>query len=468
MSVQEVDMFLFLIFNWCIITIIPINPSLFYLFMSSSCPNCKSGKLCRKHRIMLDSFKDNAPKVSTHFSGPSPPEVFVGRIGYPHINSGILAPTTFDTRLDLNSAADWSRENLGIANVLRLRARLVYGRGNAHVKKQTEIGKVTRELAMTHKATATEFFLKKKPVVSITSSSIFRPMTNPAPIKKVLLEENTKVLRRVDAMVDDIHCKAVEGLRELYNSKLGVDHLQKLLSTGLLGKKVARRMVPTRWSITAVDDTLSKQMLDRIRYHNEADSIMLFSGNFVGNYVEILVLPGRWSFEAIEAWDGVEEGAGQGTGSPDSNVDGSPSLSIPKMGTRTCEQAPSSKAHQGQHGVQFAADFEGFYNRKKYATNVTGGYYAMRLPICEWFDKMKLQGTVLVFRRITEEYYAPLGVGIVREATRRAVKGNFKEFESIGAALVDMQERVGFSPKKIKEKSWILKEYGKQKSLWDF
>jgi DNA repair protein NreA len=396
--------------------------------MGSFCPNCKPGKLCRKHHFILESFKQNAPKVSTHFSGPSPPEVFVGRIGYPHINSGILAPTTFDTRLDLNNAEDWSRENLGIANVLRLRAKLIYGRGNAHIKKQTEVGKVTKELAMTHKATATEFFLKKKPVVSVTSSSIFRPMTNPAPIKRVLLEENTKVHKRVDSMVDDAHCLAVEGLKELYHGKIGVDHLQKLLSTGLLGKKVNRKMVPTRWSITAVDDTLSKQMMDKIRYCNEVDSVMLFSGNFVGNFVEVLVLPGRWSFEAIEAWDSSDV----------------------------------------EHSVQFSSDFEGFFNRKTYASNVTGGYYAMRLPVCEWLVGAQKQGTVLVFRRIRKEYYAPLGVGIVREATRRAMRGGFREFENVGEALGDMKTRIGFSPVEIKEKSWILKEYGRQKRLSEF
>ena len=393
--------------------------------MGSFCPNCKPGKLCRKHQFILDSFKQNAPKVSTHFSGPSPPEVFVGRIGYPHVNSGILAPTTFDTRLDLNNAEDWSRENLGVANVLRLRARLIYGRGNSHIRKQTPVGKVTKELAMAHKATATEFFLKKKPVVSVTSSSIFRPMTNPAPIKKVLLEENTKVKKKVDYLVNDSDVLATGALGELYGSKIGVDHLQKLLSVGLLGRKVNRKMVPTRWSITAVDDTLSKQMLDEIRYFSEVDSVMLFSGNYVGNYVEVLVLPGRWSFEAIEAWD---------SGDMD-------------------------------HSVQFAQDFEGFYNRKKYAFNVTGGYYAMRLPVCEWFLGAKKQGTVLVFRRIRKEYYAPLGVGIVREATRRAIKNGPVEFESMGEALASMKERIGFSEGEIKEKSWILQNYGKQKRL---
>jgi len=31
--------------------------------------------------------------------------------------------------------------------------------------------------------------------------------------------------------------------------------------------------------------------------------------------------------------------------------------------------------------VVFAQDSESFFGRKKYAANVTGGYYAMRLPV---------------------------------------------------------------------------------------
>jgi len=95
-----------------------------------------------------------------------------------------------------------------------------------------------------------------------------------------------------------MHSKQFDDLQNNYrNAKKTLNlSLQKLLSAGLLGKGSARKMVPTRWSITAVDDTLSKNMLDKIRYYTEEDKILLFSGNFVGNYIEILVLPGRFSF----------------------------------------------------------------------------------------------------------------------------------------------------------------------------
>ena len=46
--------------------------------------------------------------------------------------------------------------------------------------------------------------------------------------------------------------------------------------------------------------------------------------------------------------------------------------------------------------------------------------------------------------------------------------GGFREFENVGEALRDMRARIGFSPVEIKEKSWILKEYGRQKRLSEF
>ena len=74
-----------------------------------------------------------------------------------------------------------------------------------------------------------------------------------------------KVSKKVDYLTSDYDVKVVDAIKELYQSKTKVDHLQKLLSIGLLGKKIRRRMVPTRWSITATDDTVSKQQLEKIK-----------------------------------------------------------------------------------------------------------------------------------------------------------------------------------------------------------
>jgi len=399
--------------------------------MESLCIRCKGKGLCGKPCRILARFQENAPRVSTHFSGPSPPEIFVGRIGYPNVNVGVLAPTTYDTKhAELNDAEAWSANNLSIANVLRLRGQMVHGKAEARIKGKNRFRDVMHELALTHRAVSSEFFLKKQPTVGAFSpSAVFRPMTNPAPIDRVLLEENTVVYRKVDYLVNDVDVKATTAIKEL-TKKTSVDHLQKLLSAGLLGQKTARRMVPTRWSITAVDDTISKQMLEKIRYYQEIDEIIVLEGSYVGNYIKILILPGTFSFEAIEVWQG-------------------------------------DSAYGMEHHTVFAQDYESFEGRKTYAKNITGGYYAMRLPVCELLEKIKRQGTVLVFREITHEYYAPLGVGVVREATRRAIKSKPRRFDRKEEAVNFLENNMVLAHNFL-EQSWVLENYGKQKKLRDF
>jgi len=399
--------------------------------------------LCGKRCYILDKFIDNAPKPKLHFSGKSAPELFVGigRVGYPYINSGILAPSENDNISNFATAEEWSANNFSVENILRLRGQLIYGKSKMNIKSESKLKQVTQELALSSKPVLTEFFLKKKPTMGFTSDSVFSPMTNPAPIKKVALEENPKVEKKVDYLTSDYDVKATTALEELYKSNIKVDHLQKLLSIGLLGTKVRRKMIPTRWSITATDDTISKKQLEKIRYYKEINQITLFSGNFVGNYIEALLLPGNFSFEAIESW--MEGGVFT------SDIDG-------------------QTGQYSEETTQISQDYEGFNGRKKYAFNVTGGYYAMRLPLTEYLEKINRQATVLIFREIRPEYYAPLGVGIVREVARRAFSNKPKYFDTIDEALENIQMRVKTLVEDVKRKSWILNNYGKQRNLKEF
>jgi hypothetical protein len=398
--------------------------------MESLCIRCKGKGLCGKHCYILDKFIDNAPKPKLHFSGKSAPELFVGRIGYPYVNSGILTPSENDNISNFATAEEWSANNFSIANVLRLRGQLIYGKAKTNIKSNDKIKQVTQELALSSKPVSTEIFLKKKPTIQFTSDAVFRPMTNPAPIKKAILEENPSVPKKVDYLTSDSDVLATTALKELYQTNIKIDHLQKLLSIGLLGKKSNRKMVPTRWSITATDDTISKQHLEKIRYFPEINQITLFSGNFLGNYIEALLLPGHFAFESLEAW------------------------------------IPGNVFLNKQ--VHITQDYETFKGRTKYAFEVTGGYYAMRLPTTEHLTKIGRQATVLIFREIRPEYYAPLGVGIVRETTRRAFANQPKHFDTIEEALKDIQSRTTLGMEQVKQKSWILNNYGKQKSLSDF
>lgn len=366
-------------------------------------------------------------QVKKHFSGSSPPEIFVGRYNYPQVNAGILSPDFHDETEDLSMPEVWHEKKFGIGDILTRRSKLIYGRFKTGIKKsviKNRFKDLMQEIAMAYKPVSTELFLKKNPKQHLEINKYSPVITNLAPLENARLQENTKVQRKVDYLVGDNHVKSSVAINELHGSGIPTSNIQKILSAGLLGLTASRRLVPTRWSITAVDDTIGKNLLKRIKYYNEVDEVMLFHAEYVGNHYEILVLPGSFSFEIIEA-------------------------SV-KFGS-----------------VDFWQDYERFHGRKNYAEEVTGGYYVARLAVCEYLDSIKKQGSVFVFRETTSDYYAHLGVGILRECCREAMK-NCERLSNMEEAFAKIQERINLNVNVFRQKSVLLKEYGKQKKLWDF
>lgn len=398
--------------------------------MDNLCIRCKGKGLCGKRCKILSKFMENTPKIKTHFSGSSPPEVFVGRASYPNVFSGILSPTIKGNTEFMSSPEIWVEKNLSIEKVLELRGQMIYGRQIGNVHAQRSSANVTQEIAMASKPVSAEYFLKREPKQEFSLSKFFSVIGNPAPIQKVLLEENPKIDKKIDYLVSDYDVKTSVAIRELYDSQIKVNSIQKIFSVGLLGVKTDRKLVPTRWSITAVDDLISKQILEKVKTFQELNEILIFSDTYNGNHYEILFLPGEFKFEVLEAW---------GVG----NV-------------------------YGNTKIELSADHEGFYGRKDYANSVTGAYYANRLAVAEFLKKIQKQANVLVLREISEDYYAPLGVGILRELSRKALTKNPQKANSIAEALAIVGKRFKFPIEEFSKKSFLLNEYGKQKKIAEF
>ncbi|MEM4271480.1 MAG: hypothetical protein QXD13_00070 [Candidatus Pacearchaeota archaeon] len=374
---------------------------------------------CEKHKIILGktaSIKE--------FSGSSPPEIFVGRWNYPNVYTGILSPTeTGDTKI-LSSHEIWHEKKITIPEILSFRNQLIYGRTQSNIKKvHPNFFNVFKEVAMTHKSISTEFKLKK-PITKNKEKEAKVPLiSNAADISQVKLQENPKIKPKVDYLVNDTDAKSVSAILELDKAGIETSSIIKILSAGLIGLKTNRKLVPTRWSITAVDDTLSKNKLKRIKFYPEIPEILLFNAEYLGNHYEFLLLPDKFSFEVIEY-----------------------SLSL--------------------NG--FWHDYETFFKRKNYASDVTGAYYANRLALCEYLEKIKKQAQCIVFREVRPEYYAPLGVGILRQISREAFSKQPEKFSLLSDALNKIQERLKSNFSNFIKKSIILKNYGKQQKLTHF
>ena len=375
-------------------------------------------------------------RIKRHFSGSTPPEIFVGRYDYPNVFSGIITPPEKGETEILASPEAWFEKRLSIEQVLEFRKKLVYGRKKSNIRSQDSIqnlNKVVQQVALSSKPVAAEYFLKsnfQKPKKFIQSKH-YPLIPQPIPLERVRLEENPKVDKKVDYLTSDYDVKSVTALEELYKSKTKISYLSKILSAGLLGVKANRKMVPTRWAITAVDDTLSKNSLKKIKTYPEINDILLFNAEYNGNHYEILLLPEQFSFEVIEA---------------DAKV----------------------KSLQNPNEISSWQDFEGFFGRREYAPSVTGAYYANRLAVCEYLEKIKRQAKDFVMREVRQEYYAPLGVGILREVTRHAFTTKPQVCKTVDEAFELINQRTQIPAEFFKTNSWILKDFGKQKKLKDW
>ena len=201
------------------------------------------------------------------------------------------------------------------------------------------------------------------------------------------------------------------------------------------GVKQERKLVPTRWSITATDDMIGKKLIDEVNDFSMIQDYSIHFGGYLGNNYLIAFFPDSWSYELFENYIGDPK---------------NPDPSVFETGT----------------------DFEGYYGRKTYATNTVGGYYATRLAILEHLKRNKRKSTVLALRFITDEYWMPLGVWVVREATRKALankplKLNSKE-EVLRYIELFIRRKFSFKFDDIKSKSKLIKNLMMQKKLFEF
>jgi hypothetical protein len=239
------------------------------------------------------------------------------------------------------------------------------------------------------------------------------------------LAENPKIPRKIDSIVNE-NITVREILPEITKS-YDFYYIQKLLNAGLLGRKKEKKILPTRWSITATDDLIGKQILGNVRDFPETNEIMLFSNTYLFNHFEILLLPGKWEFEQFEAW------------------------------------APKSFWNSGMES-RIEHEYEPFEGRTAYAEQEGGGYYAGRLGCLEGLQSFGRQARVVVFREISEEYKIPVGVWEVRENARQAMKNAPAKFQTLQEAFFELRKRLKNPLEKYLENSIVLR----QKKITDF
>ncbi|RLI21860.1 hypothetical protein DRO54_02550, partial [Candidatus Bathyarchaeota archaeon] len=197
--------------------------------------------------------------------GASPPSVFVGRIGYPYVYAGPLVPPIREDTSMFDIPELWFGKP--IDEIVRFRSMLVRGKHRVHVKKFEKAGKIiekTQELALAAKPVDVELEFKKRPRGFILLDDEVQPFGPSAPIRNLRVG-TAKWDRFIEKAYYDTDLKAAEAVVELYEKGAFVTRIQRAFSVGAFGIKKQRRLVPTRWSITAVDSIISKELIEKVK-----------------------------------------------------------------------------------------------------------------------------------------------------------------------------------------------------------
>ncbi len=292
-----------------------------------------------------------------------------------------------------------------------------------------------RYLSLSQDPLKMDYALDNKKFVFESGPEI-KPIGLSATLKKARIEDNVKIPTQVEKVIND-DIRANSGLLQLNKKGFDVDYLSNVLSSGFLG--IDKKLVPTRWGITAVDDSLGKEYIKEIRNFDELEAIEVFYNQFLHNHFFIILLPGKWEYEQFELWETDPQG---NTFPPQVDVHPDPSLN---------------------QDYSFNQEYEPFFGRTTYAKDQGGGYYAARIAVIEHLRKIKKQARVLVIRYIQKDYFFPVGVWQVRENVRSSFN-NKLEINSLSEAKAEMEKVLNINLGNIYKVSNLLI----QKRIFDF
>lgn len=401
--------------------------------MKITCLFCsKDPRICPIHS---SKFFGNVKEIKEirEFGGISPPSVFVGsKLKYPSVNIGVLSPPEkIDDAWLLDDPSYWAKNDFNLNEIISLRQNLINSRetSNAKLLNGSYI-ELLQEIGMAIKPVDINVELNKSVKLHLDLDNIATARGPSAEIKKINVNENIKVHSKVDKVVSDNDLKAVGALEYLYKGGFNEHQLSQLLSIGVIGLKNNRRLVPTRLSITATDDILGNKLINDIREYREIEKFRVYFDGYLGNFYLIICIPNNFSYELFETY---------------------------------------LQGFMKDFNFQSTTDYESYFGRKNYALQTAGGYYSVRLAILEELNKIKRKASVLALRFITPAYTIPLGVFVTREAARKALNSEYREFDSLEDMIkfsrILINTKFKFDINRILKKSKLLNDIRTQKRI---
>jgi len=364
-------------------------------------------------RAITTSRMGSSRNLEKTMEGSTPPSVFVGSWNYPKVFAGpLIAPVREECGImDTPEAwipASWTQEE-----ILSCRLELVRGKRVQDVTAVNDRGATSlQEIALSAGSVESEASFTERPAG--TSFSEEHTPFGPSAHLLDFQAESSRFEPHLEKCYYDTDLTSSDAIFKLHRDNVPFSSIQKALSVGALGCGRRRRMVPTRWSITACDTALADVFLSRVRQNTLVDTVRVHEFASLHNHYAVILLPTPWQYEWMEAF-----------------------LHI-----------------RGNEELLFS-DHEGFRGKKEYSP-VGGCYYSCKMAVLEGLEREGLQAGAIVLRE-ARRGYIPMGVFNVRENVRQAMLRPYREFEDLRSALSDISLRMTLPMERFMNESTLLR-----------
>jgi DNA repair protein NreA len=362
--------------------------------------------------------------------GSSPPSIFVGRYGYPKVRIGPMIPPLHGDTTILDRTELWTGKKL--EEIANYRLSLVLGTMNVNIHDiSSRYLENMQELAMSERPAETEATFEKTPVVDVHMQKELRldhvaPPFGPAAPLRGFKMSSLSADQRIETVYYDTDLRAADAMMELYRRSVEMSIIQRVLSMGMLGVKKKRKLVPTRWSISATDDIISSMLVKEIGMNPTIDLFEVTRYSHLANYYSIILIPDdRWIFEMIESW-------------------------FTSRG-----QVATGADNEDERGLN-------------HNPTIAGAYFAARLAVAEHLARRHKKAGAIVLREIHPNYVMPLGVWQIREGVREALKKPPQKFERFDHAMSFACSYMSLSKNEVVQKSRLWKSFKGQTKISDF
>jgi len=376
------------------------------------CYRCKTFKrLCglpvcpvrERLRVIVKTYSTVVSAESVY--GATPPSGVIGEWGYPKVNVIVNVPpgATEDSARMYDDPLGWWSTKLSLEDIIKLRSHMISTVcGRFEVTDPEKL--LEREISLSQVAVK-PVDMEVKVEKILNKRLLFDLRILPLSVQvqgSFKVTSNPKIPRVLDKLIyDDV--KAREAVVKLYESGVDVYMIQRAFSFGLLGERRRRKLVPTRWAITAVDRILSTYLRYKVQKCRVIDKFYVYQISYLGNRFTVVLIPDALRITWIEFW-----------------------------------YSRSGLSDRPIVSTVIEEDIKGDVE------TMDGGFEAGRMGLLEALLKMNVQARAIIVREILPEYYIGIGNWHIREDLRRLnelrpvlVTDKVEEIEKTLSTLMD-------------------------------